>query len=172
MNLSTTKKELLLCKVYETLFILYVGKKTDWIKWKDIFWLEVIQKIILFLFYFPRCVWFFGKKCCFWTSLWPEFLWCSQNYWRLWQRRFWHPRGRNHNYQLRTAPIKILPYRHFFIYLKIKVCEIHKLWLEMMLYRNFYPVLVFWISLRRKNYCCARCTKLYLFYMWVKRLTE
>ena len=30
--------------MYETLFILYVGKKTDWIKWKDIFWLEVIQK--------------------------------------------------------------------------------------------------------------------------------
>ena len=53
MNLST-KKELLLCKVYETLFILYVGKKTDWIKWKDIFWLEVIQKIIsFFLFIFP-----------------------------------------------------------------------------------------------------------------------
>ena len=47
--------------MYETLFILYVGKKTDWIKWKDIFWLEVIQKQ-KFVFYFPQRVWFFGKK--------------------------------------------------------------------------------------------------------------
>ena len=46
--------------MYETLFILYVGKKTDWIKWKDIFWFEVIQKIISF-FIFPD-VYEFWKK--------------------------------------------------------------------------------------------------------------
>ena len=46
--------------MYETLFILYVGKKTDWIKWKDIFWLEVIQKTISF-FIFPGMYEFLGK---------------------------------------------------------------------------------------------------------------
>ena len=50
--------------MYETLFILYVGKKTDWIKWKDIFWLEVIQKTISFLSYFPG-VYNFLEKICF-----------------------------------------------------------------------------------------------------------
>ena len=52
--------------MYETLFILYVGKKTDWIKWKGIFWLEVIQNIFSnFIVYFPRCVWFFRKNMFF-----------------------------------------------------------------------------------------------------------